>query len=65
MPSRLNGLIRTLSWNDFHRVTAAQPAAGQFGTAAVTHSGFSSTSFRVDPIPHTRELLSNVVDEVS
>ena len=62
MPSQLNGLIRTLSWNDFHRVTAAQPAAGQFGTAAVTHSGFSSTPFRVDPIPHTRPARFRLVD---
>jgi hypothetical protein len=53
MASRLNGLQRTLTWQDFGSPRPGNPPPGQRATAAQTRARPNRTIF-AEPVPHSR-----------
>lgn len=54
MASQLQGLFRTLTWNDFKQVTKPAPGPGQSASAAQTRTNVGTNNFSLPPIRGTQ-----------
>ena len=63
MASRLNGLQRTLTWQDFGSPRPGNPPPGQRSTAAQTRARPSRTIF-AEHVPHSRPAQYRLRDDV-
>ncbi len=63
MPSRLNGLQRTLTWRDFGSPRPGSPPPGVRATAAQTRARPNRTIF-AEHVPHTRPPQFRLRDDV-
>lgn len=65
MPSQLNGLLKTLTWNDFKTVTKTAPGPGESGTAASTRTTVNGGAWSLMPLANKRPAQYQLVDNLT